>query len=114
MAPCTSWRRAPIRKVCSGVSAPLATDTTPTTKRSSSMENSMVRPMPGDSMERAPYMRLHRSQGLQDSAAVPLYFPLSRRRASQSGGDFSFRHHRQENLPSPLKRQISTENLALK
>jgi hypothetical protein len=34
----------------------------------------MVRPMPGGSMEGVSYMRLHRSQGLQGSALVPLYF----------------------------------------
>ena len=30
--------------------------------------------MPADSMEGASYMRLYRSQGLQGSALVPLYF----------------------------------------
>jgi hypothetical protein len=34
----------------------------------------MVRPITGDSMEGVSYMRLHRSQGLQGSALVPLYF----------------------------------------
>jgi hypothetical protein len=34
----------------------------------------MVRPQTADSMERASHMRLHRSQSLQGSACVPLYF----------------------------------------
>ena len=42
--------------------------------RFSSMESSMVRPQAAEPMEGASYMRLHRSQGLQDSALVRLYF----------------------------------------
>ena len=86
---------------CSGVSAPLATDTIPNTNRSSSMESSMARPTPGESMDRA-CMRLHRSQGIQGSALVPL---SSRRRALWLGGDFSFRFKHSSGASRTMQRQ---------